>query len=75
MSTSPMAAGEPVQPVVVGGSRGFQIGDYNQQLNVDVDPATLPPARIVSNGTVVHNLPPASAVFEGRDLAELAGLL
>jgi tetratricopeptide (TPR) repeat protein len=54
-------------------SSGVQVGDYNRQTNIGVDAATLPTAPV--DGGVTHNLPPVSAVFEGRDLAELDRLL
>ncbi|XVV15934.1 tetratricopeptide repeat protein [Actinoplanes sp. CA-131856] len=59
----------------VSGSSGFQIGDHNTQHNIGVDASTLPVPQATGNGAVVHNLPPASAVFEGRDTAALDHLL
>lgn len=59
----------------VAGSSGFQVGSGNTQINVGVDHVTLPPPQTPGAGDgVPHNLPPASAVFEGRDVAQLAGL-
>ncbi|WP_250034833.1 tetratricopeptide repeat protein [Paractinoplanes maris] len=60
----------------VSGSRAFQIGSHNVQTNVDLDAGSLPPPQRPGRaGTAPHNLPPASAVFEGRDLTELGTLL
>jgi tetratricopeptide (TPR) repeat protein len=61
--------------VAVDSAAALQIGSYNTQLNVEVDARTLPPPqRPGEAGCVPHNLPPASAVFEGRDVVELGNL-
>ncbi|MEV0133664.1 FxSxx-COOH system tetratricopeptide repeat protein [Dactylosporangium sp. NPDC050688] len=70
-----MTAGGDRRPVSVQGGQGVQVGDNNWQTNVGVDASTLPPAQRVAGDAVVHNLPPASGAFVGRDLAVLAGLL
>ncbi|MEV6306863.1 tetratricopeptide repeat protein [Actinoplanes sp. NPDC051861] len=57
----------------VTGSSGFQIGDHNKQTNVGYAGPVPPPQR-TGSGTV-HNLPPASKVFVGRDLEALADRL
>jgi len=76
---NPQAAPPPDgegRPVTVGGSRQFQVGDHNTQVNASLDPASVPPPQVPGvDGGVVHNLPAASAVFEGRNLGELAALL
>ncbi|MFC7529109.1 tetratricopeptide repeat protein [Actinoplanes sp. GCM10030250] len=60
----------------VSNSRNIQIGSDNTLNSVEVDAGTLPPPqRAGGRGGVPHNLPPASAVFEGRDVADLAALL
>ncbi|MEV6305206.1 tetratricopeptide repeat protein [Actinoplanes sp. NPDC051861] len=59
----------------VSHSSGVQIGSGNRQVNVGVDAASLPSPQSPRAGSVVHNLPPESKVFVGRDLEELAGRL
>ncbi|WP_433205909.1 tetratricopeptide repeat protein [Dactylosporangium sp. CS-047395] len=61
----------------MSGSQGVQIGDHNTQLNLGLDASVVPPAQRIPDhgGAPVHNLPPASGVFVGRDLAHLGGLL
>ncbi|MEV6303182.1 FxSxx-COOH system tetratricopeptide repeat protein [Actinoplanes sp. NPDC051861] len=68
-----MAHEESIQADVVG-SRGVQVGSGNSQTNLGVDAGSLPPPQRVGGG-VPHNLPAATAVFEGRDLAGLRDLL
>lgn len=58
----------------VEGSDRFQVGSGNVQTNVDVDAGTLPPPQTPGAGVVPHNLPPASGVFEGRDLTAVTEL-
>ncbi|GAA4263875.1 tetratricopeptide repeat protein [Dactylosporangium darangshiense] len=70
-----MTAGSDPRPVSVQGGQGLQVGDHNLQTNLHMDASTLPPAQRVAGDGVVHNLPLASGVFVGRDLAMLAGLL
>jgi len=61
--------------VAIDSAAALQIGSHNTQLNVGVDVGSLPPPqRPGEAGSVPHNLPPASAVFEGRDVAELGKL-
>ncbi|MEV6301927.1 tetratricopeptide repeat protein [Actinoplanes sp. NPDC051861] len=60
----------------VTGSTNVQIGSHNTQHNVTVDAGTLPPPQHGDGtGRAPHNLPAQSAVFEGRDITELSGLL
>ncbi|GAA1543619.1 FxSxx-COOH system tetratricopeptide repeat protein [Dactylosporangium maewongense] len=56
-------------------ARGLQIGDRNSQTNVHLDASLLPPPQRITSDGPVHNLPPASGVFVGRDLTRLAMLL
>ncbi|MFF5083645.1 tetratricopeptide repeat protein [Actinoplanes sp. NPDC000266] len=70
---------DPVAPTagtVISASSGVQVGDHNTQTNLVVDASTLPaPQTPGADGPAVHNLPPATAVFEGRDVAVLDRLL
>ncbi|MEV6303843.1 tetratricopeptide repeat protein [Actinoplanes sp. NPDC051861] len=59
----------------ISGSRNVQVGSHNTLNAFDVDADTLPPPQRTGDGTVPHNLPPASSVFEGRDVADLFQLL
>ncbi|GAA4263882.1 hypothetical protein [Dactylosporangium darangshiense] len=61
--------------VSIPGGHGVQVGDHNTQTNVGVNASTMPPAQRVTVDGLVHNLPAASGVFVGRDLAALAGSL
>ncbi|MEV6303183.1 tetratricopeptide repeat protein [Actinoplanes sp. NPDC051861] len=69
-----MDHGESIQADVAG-SHGVQIGSHNTQTNITVDAGSLPPAQRVGETGTPHNLPPVSAVFEGRDVAALGDLL
>jgi tetratricopeptide (TPR) repeat protein len=71
----PVPAAGPGSSVSISGGQTIQVGDHNTQTHVDVDAGTLPPPQTVSPGQPVHNLPAASAVFVGRDLDQVAGLL
>src|SRR5262245_20459057 len=53
----------------------MQIGAGNNQTNIGVDVARLPPPQRTGAGGMVHNLPRESAVFLGRDLQVLADQL
>jgi tetratricopeptide (TPR) repeat protein len=66
---------QPGREVRVVNSQGVQIGPGGTQTNIGVDAGNLPPPQSIGAGTVVHNLPQASAVFVGRDLKVLADQL
>jgi hypothetical protein len=76
MTADPQMADEPPQLLTQAGegcdccrlaitkTNSIRIGGHNTQTNLGVNATTLP-----SPDGVMHNLPPVSAVFEGRDLA------
>ena len=61
--------------VTIDGAAASQVGSNNIQVNVGVDARTLPAPQCAGEaGSAPHNLPPASAVFEGRNVAQLDSL-
>ncbi|WP_203927994.1 tetratricopeptide repeat protein, partial [Virgisporangium ochraceum] len=57
----------------------MQIGNQNQQTNLALDPSALPPPQRSPESAAlqgpIHNLPPKSGVFVGREIEDVGRLL